>query len=390
MAYPYAYVFASNTTARATNVNNIYPTNQHVVTIALSIFSSLETCPPLTNDPKNGYEVGEWRNVTLRPAATEYQAPATIELAAPHTNATPSSPPPLPTTEPRPTSAHLVQRPIEPFRPIAPPRRKRQTLPRGLTGGFKDVFGNLHRRSSVDSVIVSSDRASLDGNAVGAQQRHEPLRFYASCAVDVTRGPDEGDEDVVEGRTSVKFDEQAATEPIRAKRSELKRKVSKVGNKKSDKFFGENLSDCLSDEHIDSSGVVEAGVAPVRPTSLHDELDAFVADNVLVRSVMKLQQQEHDEALKQLRAPIAEQKPDTTLERRVESKPDQERRGSETDEQSEPDSRSSLNRKAEFLMTMLENHNREEMRYLNRTPVQEPIIVPKRKKSDTFAMTRIS
>lgn len=241
------------------------------------------------------------------------------------------------------------------------------------------MFGNLHRRASVDSVIVSGDRASLDGSAVGAQQRHDPLRFYSSCAVDVARGPD--DEDVVEGRTSVKFDDNAAMEPIRAKRSELKRKVSKVGNKKSDKFFGENLSDCLSDEHIDSTG---GGADPVRPASLHDELDAFVADNVLVRSVMELQQQEQAAVQRQTHALIAEHKPETAPqtepEQRVVSKPDPERRGSETDDQSEPDSRSSLNRKAEFLMTMLEDHNREEMRYLNRTPVQEPIIVPKRKK----------
>ncbi|XP_063699377.1 uncharacterized protein LOC134829981 [Culicoides brevitarsis] len=114
----------------------------------------------------------------------------------------------------------------------------------------------------------------------------------------------------------------------------------KIGNKKSDKFFGENLSDSLSNERYspEAAGILSA--------TQKDELDMFVEKNV--------------------------------------SKVDQDRNSDVEERLSD-----SLNKKAAFLMTMLdespdkkkfpEPDDDDEERYRGMIPVEEEIIVPKRK-----------
>lgn len=275
---------------------------------------SLETCPPLTNEPKCT-NLGEWRSVTLRPVPNDANG---TTVAATTISSTMSA------SQSSPNFAAPV--------PVAPPRRKRSsaTLQRNTQpGGFKDVFGHLQRRASVDSVIVGGTAAATP---------IPPKRFNSST--NVSAGTD---------FQTISTD-PAAPRPVVS----LKRKVSKVGNKKSDKFFGENLSDCLSDEHIDGAGVAAAVIAPTE-VRLADELDAFVQNNAVV-------------------VEAAPPKPTSEVP--------SNRSNDDTQNEDilEPHSRSSLDRKAEFLMTMLENHSREEeSRYHNRTPVEEPLIVPKRK-----------
>jgi hypothetical protein len=100
--------------------------------------------------------------------------------------------------------------------PVAPPRKKRSTLKKGSTlpvtlenggvkNGFKDVF--------------------VGGAVKSLSFEEEPKR----------------QENVIQTRVDVE----------EHKESTLERKL-KIGNKKSDKFFGESLSDHLSDEPVDS------------------------------------------------------------------------------------------------------------------------------------------
>lgn len=181
--------------------------------------------------------------------------------------------------------------------PIAPPRKKRITLKRGATlpetttsdyihnGGFKDVFGTIVpvsvRRSSYDDIeFIDKSDDLLQRRAVS---------------------------DINFNRSSVSPD-----------------KKLKVGNKKSDKFFGENLSDSLSDE----------------PMSLDDNTRNI--DDSLTKSNEQL---------------VA----------------DHEWHHCET-------FNNSLDKKAEFLMTMLDEHDKEdEEKYKDRTPVEEPLFVARKK-----------
>lgn len=228
--------------------------------------------------------------------------------------------------------------------PVAPPRRKRgnssasNTLKPGVfPGGFRDVFGHLTRRASVDSAISTSDRNAA---AAAAPSSHPVPPKRAASSAD--------------------FATTAADAPPRP-RPELKRKVSKVGNKKSDKFFGENLSDCLSDEHIDrAGGGGQDTVDNVAAAAVPDAIDAFVQSNAIITA---------QTAAKANEPPAKMTTPPSAAA--VESDYDVETDASTT----------TLDRKAEFLMAMLENHNRDEWRYLGREPVDEPIIVPKRKQA---------
>lgn len=59
------------------------------------------------------------------------------------------------------------------------------------------------------------------------------------------------------------------------------RKVSKVGNKKSDKFLGENLSDCLSNSpFLASTPILAKKVDDLSTTKSKDAIDTFVDSNV--------------------------------------------------------------------------------------------------------------
>lgn len=239
----------------------------------------------MSNDLKSTNR-DEWHNVTLRPVGKPNDDGSATALS------------PLPI-------------------PIAPPRRKRNFphLKSGQPGGFKDVFGNLQRRASVDSAI-STDRSA---NTFPQPKRFNSSSDVTNYSVNVAQNDGDGT------RTHVG----------------LKRKISKVGNRKSDKFFGENLSDCLSDEQIEKT---------YTSNEIPDALDIFVSENG------------HTQSSVICKEPAKSVNSHDSLS-----------------SSEEPDANSTLNLKAEFLMAMLESHNRDEIRYMNRTPVEEPKIVPKRK-----------
>lgn len=251
--------------------------------------SRLETRPPLTEPNPTA---GEWRNVTLRA---------------------------VPSTVPEPKDQPVAL-------PIVPPRRKKleQII---KSGGFKEVFGNLTRRSSCDSA------SSLDkGLAIKRRNSSSDINMESKSGLD-----DRSNE----------------------KKTTLVRKVSKVGNRKSDQFFGENLSDCLSDEPVDPQNqkvdvkqspeikldtLKTVEIVQTEQPKHRDVIDAFIQSNSA-----QVVNDSHNQM-----APTIKLK----------------------EEESEA---INLNKKAEFLMAMLDEYNSDEMRYYGTKPVEEPIIVPKRK-----------
>lgn len=189
--------------------------------------------------------------------------------------------------------------------PIPPPRKKRLIRANSLDdlvsktksddcvpNGFRDVFGNVQ--------------------SINRQKKSDPIYHEIEFSHESMT-------------ISSKKDGNSPVKPSR--NGNLK-----IGNKKSDKFFGESLSDSLSDELFDP--ISEDNIMHVRRQDhTRDNIDDFVDAN---RPQLTLE-------------PVATNQKMTELDK-----------------------------KAEFLMTMLKD---DEAYYKGHTPVEEPIIVPTRKKS---------
>uniref|UniRef100_A0A336LYD0 CSON005847 protein n=1 Tax=Culicoides sonorensis TaxID=179676 RepID=A0A336LYD0_CULSO len=205
-------------------------------------------------------------------------------------------------------------------KPPVPPPRKKRLLQKARSyedvvdvrvckkDGFKDVFGNLDRQTTSTS---HSHIYDLE------HPRNKPEL--------------EDDDDDMEKCKSLNF------------------KSIHIGNKKSDKFFGENLSDSLSNEpYFPEEESILTRKQDDNEGNEKDALDMFVEKNV--------------------------QKVEKT--KTEVDKTDNEDRLSEN-----------LDKKAAFLMTMLDNYNDkkakndedDDERYRGMVPVEEEIIVPKKK-----------
>lgn len=155
--------------------------------------------------------------------------------------------------------------------PIAPPRRKRSSLlVTNQHGGFKEVFGNTSRRSSSDSILSDQKRVS---NAF--------LNAYSIEHSDVYVLP--VPEPVTTSAAAELLTATTTTITVPRVHHRLQRKVSRVGNKKSDKFFGENLSDCLSDEPVTPESDIEItkNVTQFDAMLDKDKIDEFIDENVV-------------------------------------------------------------------------------------------------------------
>uniref|UniRef100_A0A6B2ED10 Putative microtubule-associated protein futsch n=1 Tax=Phlebotomus kandelakii TaxID=1109342 RepID=A0A6B2ED10_9DIPT len=206
---------------------------------------------------------------------------------------------------------------MDPVPPVAPPRKKRPSMlsheGRKVKNGFKDVFGSdTPRRFSCDSVDNTSKPREMAVDVAVPLKQSQSYDFDSIGFADFSR-------------------EQSPS-------NELDRKVlPKVGNKKSDKFFGENLSDCLSDEYV-SDDQENPKSEKTEAKDSKDAIEKFVEENA---------------------APVASEPP--AKEKVTKS--------------------NSLDKKAEFLMAMLDGYVNEDNLYAGRIPVEEPLIVPKRKQS---------
>lgn len=219
----------------------------------------LETCPPTSTQPKAAME--GWHRATLT-------VPTTIKTIDENGKEV----------------------------PIPPPRRKR-TSQEGQhiekpKSGFKELFGqNISRRSSCDSAMHIERAAAADKEKFEAQQRRTQSAANLMPAETLAKLH-------IEPRPVVTIPQplvSSSSSTPSPDRPVLQRKVSRVGNKKSDKFFGENLSDCLSDEPIENEPVEEpihqVSVDPATASAVEmlgttkDDIDIFIEQNITQRSV---------------------------------------------------------------------------------------------------------
>lgn len=261
--------------------------------------------------------------------------------------------------------------------PVAPPRKKRTTLERGtapdammkVRNGFKDVFGAESRRQSCN-VVVPPPKAvdTVDKSLL-------PLKTQSSFEIDVK------DEEFTDfSKVPTKTEMEPSAKVTTAENGGTGRALH-VGNRKSDKFFGENLSDALSDDPV----VAERRRSAKKGMADLDKIDQFIEKNVLnmnakpdAKGVPEIKVTEPEVVKVEKETP----KPEEPKKEAVKDTPKEEELDEETlmkyiDESMIKET--SLGKKAEFLMAMLEDY--PEDRYLGMAPVEEPIIVPRKRKT---------
>lgn len=242
--------------------------------------------------------------------------------------------------------------------PIAPPRRKRSTIVDRQPCGFKELFGNnVSRRSSCDSILKGDNPLNEREQEMLQQKRKSKsisdfnlneIKSTDSLSISTIRIP-------VTRTLSMMERAMAQQSTIPQPRPTLQRKVSRVGNKKSDKFFGENLSDCLSDDPITPEPepapisftyhTISTLITPISHTTVgsKDKLDDFIDSNVTTIATVYDNKSVDGTDVGEVTIPATKQ---ILTSDRIETK------SSIAD-----DKKSSLDKKAEFLMAMLEGNN---------------------------------
>lgn len=239
--------------------------------------------------------------------------------------------------------------------PIAPPRKKRNTLQRshnGQPGGFKEVFGTPSRRSSIDS-IEKFTNAKIDASPKRRNSSDDFTDFSKDSSLD-NRG--------------------------------IKRKVSKVGNKKSDKFLGENLSDCLSNSpFLASTPILAKKVDDLSTTLPKDALDTFVDSNITEHDLSSNISTTIADRIEQPKNDIItelNQSKSAPIEMHIQySKEPAERpsllNAAKSTVNNFKENVESLNKRTEFLMTMVD----QEFKNTDEPQSEEVLTVPKRRRS---------
>lgn len=279
--------------------------------------------------------------------------------------------------------------------PIPPPRKKRpsQEVPiQKQPPGFKDLFGHnisISRRSSVDSALHMEKTPTVE-KKLEAQQRRTQSASVLTAKQQIEQRP-------VVSIPQPLVISSANPSPDRIENG-LQRKVSRVGNKKSDKFFGENLSDCLSDEPIDSPDSADSPVetigtvlepssqqvanAPLATTK--DEIDIFIERNVKLQdleNVVKDGVVEKSPVIIKDDIVIVTTNPETRVK---EIDVDAGKASEAADIHSEK--RGSLDKKAEFLMAMLDD---KDLTDSTSTTTDETVVAaPRRKHSKQQELER--
>lgn len=239
--------------------------------------------------------------------------------------------------------------------PIAPPRKKRNTLQRnqnGHPGGFKEVFGTPSRRSSCDSLEKFNRTSS-------SPKRRNSSDDFTDFSKDSTIG----------GRG-------------------IEKKLSKVGNKKSDKFLGENLSDCLSNSPFLASTPILAKKADDLSTTVRkDALDTFVDSNVTQPDLSLNISRIVADQIEQPKMTELNQSQPTPIAMHIQYSKEPDQRPSllnaaKTTVNDYKQTVDNLDRRAEFLMTMVDH----EFKDSNVSPQPEEVLtVPKRRRSKNIS-----
>ncbi|XP_062541970.1 uncharacterized protein LOC134209968 [Armigeres subalbatus] len=257
--------------------------------------------------------------------------------------------------------------------PVAPPRKKRSTLERGnppevklkVRNGFKDVFGAESRRQSYDVVIKSKPIDTVDKGL--------PMKAQSSFEIDL-KDDEFSDFSKIPTKT-----EMEPSSKMEAALNNGTTKVSHVGNRKSDRFFGENLSDALSNEPV----VTERRKSAKKGIADLDKIDKFIEQNVLT---MNAKPDPKDVPDTIVTVPVVKSEKEKKMEdSKIETSKDVSASESNDDKNlikyidESMVKETSLGKKAEFLMAMLEDY--PEDRYIGMAPVEEPVIIPRKRKS---------
>uniref|UniRef100_A0A182LW96 Microtubule-associated protein futsch n=1 Tax=Anopheles culicifacies TaxID=139723 RepID=A0A182LW96_9DIPT len=244
--------------------------------------------------------------------------------------------------------------------PVAPPRKKRGATLDGryrsdealkVKNGFQDVFGRESRRHSCDVPSVTRPASMPPPRPDVAAL---PARQTSCFEIDASN---DAFSDFSKVPTTAELEKTPSTSQI-----------PRVGNRKSDKFFGERLADSLSpDQQTPSDEQKKPKKDKSNPSLVREDVDKiekFV---------------ESKDTLSEVRP-----KQETQLETRESNvSPDPNTKEGEDlmkyiDRTVARDNQ--IGRRAEFLMAMLEDYN-DSVRYEGMQPVEEPLIVPKRRKS---------
>lgn len=238
--------------------------------------------------------------------------------------------------------------------PVAPPRFKRPSAIDRQPCGFKELFGNnVSRRSSCDSILKGDPLTERERELLQHKRKSKSISDFNlneikpvdSLSISTIRIP-------VTRTLSLMERAMVQQSTVSLPRPTLQRKVSRVGNKKSDKFFGENLSDCLSDDPITPEPeltpisftyhTISTLITPITHTSPDgkDKFDNFI-DATANNGKSKIDTNPSDAtSLTPIQKPFI-------ISERIDAK----------QIATAEDKKSSLDKKAEFLMAMLEGNN---------------------------------
>nr|XP_049462921.1 uncharacterized protein LOC120953951 isoform X1 [Anopheles coluzzii] len=248
--------------------------------------------------------------------------------------------------------------------PVAPPRKKRGATLDGryrsdealkVKNGFQDVFGRESRRHSCD--ISSVTRPTSVPPPRPDDVAALPARQTSCFEIDASN---DAFSDFSKVPTTAELERTPSTSQI-----------PRVGNRKSDKFFGERLADSLSLEQEGQQGA-EVRKQPRREKS---SASSLVRDDVdKIEKFVESTETSAEVKQKPEKKPTASDEPAAATE-----KPEgEEDLMKYIDRTVAKDNQ--IGRRAEFLMAMLEDYN-DSVRYEGMEPVEEPLIVPKRRKS---------
>jgi hypothetical protein len=251
--------------------------------------------------------------------------------------------------------------------PVAPPRKKRRAasfaaLPTKsqltdrkssmVPNGFRDVFGREERRYSTESIL--NERAtkckSLDSRLPNIENTTK-MRRHSSYSSSLDE-----------------FADFSKDSPAN-QNDTLTRVVPKIGNKKTDKFFGESLAACLTDEERRKSSIAETDFFHIQKRKENQETvpkENVVLNKSPVRPPPPNPPKRRNSSLKDGDLTVKIEK--STVSETASAEPKLEEK-----------STASLDRKAQFLMDMLDPSSPLEDEYKGRIPVEEPLLVAKKK-----------
>ncbi|XP_052872121.1 uncharacterized protein LOC128277665 [Anopheles cruzii] len=255
--------------------------------------------------------------------------------------------------------------------PVAPPRKKRGSTLDGryrsdeslkVKNGFQDVFGRESRRHSCD-VTPGGRPASVPPPRPEAPAL--PARQTSCFEIDASN---DAFSDFSKVPTTAELEKPTSSQ------------IPRVGNRKSDRFFGEQLADSLSPESDALATAVTAGSnAGQKKKSIPksddvDKIEAFVERETSVPKVVVVEANHKSEKQKMANNVTTSQPAkDTATTDGVSTANGKPKPRDEVMNRQ-------IGSRAQFLMAMLTDYN-DSVRYEGMKPIEEPLIVPKRRKS---------